>query len=141
MRGLLVLQTWETDASLSFSVRGKKDGSLSVVQARGMPLSELQAASPLTTCPVSLCLFPFFSAISPRTRAIVINTPHNPTGKVFTREELEAVAEVVRENPRVREHHDGKYARKCRIRRGGLGCQETNYKGLPAAEGRKKQRK
>lgn len=34
-------------------------------------------------------------AISPRTRAIVINTPMNPTGKVFTREELEFIAELV----------------------------------------------
>ena len=27
-------------------------------------------------------------AFSPRTKAIIINTPNNPTGKVFTREEL-----------------------------------------------------
>jgi aspartate/methionine/tyrosine aminotransferase len=32
------------------------------------------------------------AAFGPRTRAIVIGTPHNPTGKVFTREELEAIA-------------------------------------------------
>jgi len=31
-------------------------------------------------------------AFSPRTRAIVVNTPHNPTGKVFAREELELIA-------------------------------------------------
>jgi aspartate/methionine/tyrosine aminotransferase len=30
--------------------------------------------------------------ITPRTRAILINTPHNPTGKVFTRAELETIA-------------------------------------------------
>jgi aspartate/methionine/tyrosine aminotransferase len=29
-----------------------------------------------------------------RTRAIIVNTPHNPTGKVFTREELALVAEL-----------------------------------------------
>jgi aspartate/methionine/tyrosine aminotransferase len=34
------------------------------------------------------------SAFGPRTRAIVIGTPHNPTGKVFTREELELIAEL-----------------------------------------------
>jgi aspartate/methionine/tyrosine aminotransferase len=28
----------------------------------------------------------------PRTRGIVVNSPHNPTGKVFTREELELIA-------------------------------------------------
>ncbi len=33
-------------------------------------------------------------AVTPRTRAIVINTPHNPTGRVFTREELAGVAAV-----------------------------------------------
>ncbi|MDX2146624.1 MAG: aminotransferase class I/II-fold pyridoxal phosphate-dependent enzyme [Planctomycetota bacterium] len=33
-------------------------------------------------------------AFSPKTRAVLINTPHNPTGKVFTRSELEQVAEL-----------------------------------------------
>lgn len=32
------------------------------------------------------------AAITPRTRAILLNTPANPSGKVFTREEIEAVA-------------------------------------------------
>jgi N-succinyldiaminopimelate aminotransferase len=31
-------------------------------------------------------------AFSPRTRAILVNTPHNPTGKVFSRAELERIA-------------------------------------------------
>lgn len=31
-------------------------------------------------------------AFTPRTRAILLNTPHNPTGKVFTRAELELIA-------------------------------------------------
>jgi N-succinyldiaminopimelate aminotransferase len=34
------------------------------------------------------------AAIGPRTRAVLVNTPHNPTGTVFTRAELEAVAAV-----------------------------------------------
>ncbi|KAI0640887.1 PLP-dependent transferase [Trametes meyenii] len=33
-------------------------------------------------------------AITPRTKMIVINTPHNPVGKVFTRAELERVAQL-----------------------------------------------
>jgi aminotransferase len=33
-------------------------------------------------------------AVGARTRAIVLNTPHNPTGKVFTEAELSALAEV-----------------------------------------------
>jgi aminotransferase len=36
-------------------------------------------------------------AFSPRTKAIVLNTPNNPTGKVFSREELEFVAGLCRE--------------------------------------------
>jgi aminotransferase len=32
------------------------------------------------------------AAITPYTKAIILNTPHNPTGKVFTREELEGIA-------------------------------------------------
>jgi aminotransferase len=33
-------------------------------------------------------------AFGPRTRNIVLNSPHNPTGKVFTREELEVIASL-----------------------------------------------
>jgi N-succinyldiaminopimelate aminotransferase len=32
------------------------------------------------------------AAITPRTRAILVNSPHNPTGTVFTREELAGIA-------------------------------------------------
>ncbi len=35
------------------------------------------------------------AAVTPRARLLLLNTPHNPTGKVFTREELALVAEVV----------------------------------------------
>jgi aminotransferase len=38
------------------------------------------------------------AAITPNTRAIVINTPANPSGKIFTRLELEAIAEVAIEH-------------------------------------------
>jgi aspartate/methionine/tyrosine aminotransferase len=34
------------------------------------------------------------AAFNSRTRAIVVNTPHNPTGKVFTRAELQTIAEL-----------------------------------------------
>jgi len=34
------------------------------------------------------------AAFNDKTRAIIINTPHNPTGKVFSREELMAVARL-----------------------------------------------
>lgn len=34
------------------------------------------------------------AAISPRTRALVFNNPHNPTGRLFDRDELAAIAEL-----------------------------------------------
>ena len=34
------------------------------------------------------------SAVTPKTRAIIVNTPSNPSGKVFGRSELEAIAEL-----------------------------------------------
>jgi N-succinyldiaminopimelate aminotransferase len=34
------------------------------------------------------------AAITPRTRLILLNTPHNPTGKVFTADELRAFADI-----------------------------------------------
>lgn len=36
-------------------------------------------------------------AFSPRTKAIIINSPHNPTGKVFSREELTLIASLCQE--------------------------------------------
>ncbi|VFQ64954.1 unnamed protein product [Cuscuta campestris] len=38
------------------------------------------------------------SVISKNTRAILINTPHNPTGKMFTQEELNVIASLCIEN-------------------------------------------
>ncbi|MEP6691386.1 MAG: aminotransferase class I/II-fold pyridoxal phosphate-dependent enzyme [Gemmatimonadaceae bacterium] len=37
------------------------------------------------------------AAFTPRTKAIVLNTPHNPTGRVFTRAEMTAIAELCQE--------------------------------------------
>lgn len=33
-------------------------------------------------------------AFTPKTRALIFNTPHNPTGRVFTREEITLIAEL-----------------------------------------------
>lgn len=38
------------------------------------------------------------AAFSDRTRLVLLNTPHNPTGRVFTRDELELIASLVREH-------------------------------------------
>ena len=38
------------------------------------------------------------AAVGPKTRALVLNSPHNPTGTVFTDDELAAIAQVCRDN-------------------------------------------
>ncbi len=40
----------------------------------------------------------FRAAITPRTKVILLNTPHNPTGKVFTRDELTVIATAAAEH-------------------------------------------
>ncbi|KAF4367489.1 uncharacterized protein LOC115713933 [Cannabis sativa] len=54
----------------------------------------------ITLCPpdFALPIEELKSAISKNTRAILLNTPHNPTGKMFTREELNTIASLCIEN-------------------------------------------
>jgi aspartate/methionine/tyrosine aminotransferase len=40
-------------------------------------------------------------AFTPRTRAIIVNTPNNPTGKVFSAQELEKIAALCRQHDAV----------------------------------------
>lgn len=40
-------------------------------------------------------------AITPKTRVILLNSPSNPTGKVYTRDELAALARVFRDHPQI----------------------------------------
>ena len=51
----------------------------------------------------------------PRTRAVLVNSPHNPTGKVFTRAELELIAAPLPRARRARHHRRG--LRAPRVRR------------------------
>jgi len=39
------------------------------------------------------------AAFGSKTRAVIVNTPHNPTGKVFTRQELELIASLSWRSP------------------------------------------
>lgn len=41
------------------------------------------------------------AAITPRTRLVLLNSPNNPTGAVYTRAELEAIADVLRRHEHV----------------------------------------
>ena len=40
-------------------------------------------------------------AITPKTKALLINTPCNPSGSVFTKAELAAIAEVLKKYPNI----------------------------------------
>lgn len=66
----------------------------------------LQDATPvIVNCPAAqgFKLHPrdLEAAITPRTRWLVLNTPNNPTGAVYTRSELEAICAVLRRHPHV----------------------------------------
>jgi len=41
------------------------------------------------------------NAITDKTRAFVLNSPHNPTGKMFSREEMTKIAEIIERHPQV----------------------------------------
>src|SRR5215468_849841 len=51
--------------------------------------------------------------ITPKTRLLILNSPHNPTGGVLQRADLEAIAEVLREHPHVWVYADEIYSRLC----------------------------
>ncbi|MED7922915.1 pyridoxal phosphate-dependent aminotransferase [Nonomuraea sp. LP-02] len=66
--------------------------SIALAQARLVPVTLRPVEGRFTFDPDELR-----AAVTPRTRAVLVNSPHNPTGTVFTREELEVVAEFCRE--------------------------------------------
>ena len=41
------------------------------------------------------------SAITDKTRVLILNTPHNPTGKIFSREEMMKLADIIQRYPQV----------------------------------------
>ncbi|MGZ9032171.1 MAG: pyridoxal phosphate-dependent aminotransferase [Burkholderiaceae bacterium] len=51
------------------------------------------------------------SRIGPKTRLLILNTPHNPTGGLLTRRDLEAIADVLRRHPQVWIYADEIYSK------------------------------
>ena len=43
----------------------------------------------------------FENSINSKTKVLILNSPHNPLGKVFTKEEYVKLAEIVKKYPRV----------------------------------------
>ncbi|MBW0159431.1 aminotransferase class I/II-fold pyridoxal phosphate-dependent enzyme [Sedimentimonas flavescens] len=50
---------------------------------------------PLASETFDLDLAAIAGAITPKTRIVVVNTPHNPTGRIYSRAELEALADLL----------------------------------------------
>ena len=49
--------------------------------------------------------------ITPRTRLLILNSPHNPTGGIIPRQDMEAIAEILRRHPQVWVFADEIYGR------------------------------
>lgn len=49
--------------------------------------------------------------VTPRTKLLILNYPHNPTGGTLTRKALEAIAAILREHPQVWVYADEIYSR------------------------------
>lgn len=70
---------------------------------RRVPLRPVRAAGavdrprrlPTSSREFGLDMAELRAALSPRTAVVIINTPHNPTGKVFTANELRAIAAAI----------------------------------------------
>ncbi|WP_346110643.1 pyridoxal phosphate-dependent aminotransferase [Nonomuraea maheshkhaliensis] len=67
--------------------------SIALAQARLVPVTLRPSEGRFTFDPGELR-----AAVTPRTRAVLVNSPHNPTGTVFTRDELTAIAELCQEH-------------------------------------------
>jgi kynurenine--oxoglutarate transaminase/cysteine-S-conjugate beta-lyase/glutamine--phenylpyruvate transaminase len=63
----------------------------------GIPL-RLQGKFPGSSKDLAIDPKELSDAITPKTKMIIINTPHNPSGKVFQREELEMIADLCRKH-------------------------------------------
>lgn len=114
MRGELVYMTYGAAAALSaiFSALIAKEGEEIIVPAPFFPEYTVfvrQAGGVLvpvmTDAAFHLDIGAIAAAITPKTRAVLLNSPNNPTGAVYAEQELRSLAEMLqkcnmgRENP------------------------------------------
>jgi aspartate/methionine/tyrosine aminotransferase len=102
------------------SVTDYGSGDEVIFPVPGFPIYESQCKA-LGAVPVGLPLresrrFAFdpdelAARITPKTKLLILNTPHNPTGGLLSRADLEAIAEVVREHPQVWVYADEIYSK------------------------------
>ncbi|MGE0763280.1 MAG: pyridoxal phosphate-dependent aminotransferase [Bdellovibrionales bacterium] len=70
------------------------------------PMAELAGAVPIIVdCPAAagfkMTAAQLSQAITPRTKVLIMNSPSNPTGEMYSREELMALADVLKRHPHV----------------------------------------
>jgi aspartate aminotransferase len=51
--------------------------------------------------------------VTPKTKLLILNSPHNPTGGMLSRKDLEAIAAILRQHPQVWVYADEIYSRLC----------------------------
>jgi aspartate/methionine/tyrosine aminotransferase len=51
------------------------------------------------------------AAITPKTRLVILNTPHNPTGGILRAADLDAIAAILERHPRIWIYADEIYSR------------------------------
>ncbi|KAJ8903785.1 hypothetical protein NDN08_000319 [Rhodosorus marinus] len=66
--------------------------------ARHVPLRS-KSEQPSSSSELHIDMDELESAFSQKTRLLILNSPHNPTGKVFTQDEKEQIARVLRKYP------------------------------------------
>ena len=102
------------------SVTDYGDGDEVIFPVPGFPIYESQVVAN-GAVPVALPLsesrgFAFDPAelaarLGPKTRLLILNTPHNPTGGLLSRTDLEAIAQVLRAHPHVWIYADEIYSK------------------------------
>ena len=83
-------------------------------------IGAVAVAAPLEAETFDLDVAAIKAAIGPRTRMVVVNTPHNPTGRVYSQQRLQALAGNwpriwVRQGPKLRPPPCGPFFDTCAI--------------------------
>jgi len=78
----------------------RKAAEMVGVETKGVPLRRSSESS-RSASEFVLDMDELERCLSDDTKVLILNTPHNPTGKVFSRDELERITEVVRRHPRL----------------------------------------
>ncbi|MFT6632677.1 MAG: kynurenine--oxoglutarate transaminase/cysteine-S-conjugate beta-lyase [Bacteriovoracaceae bacterium] len=75
-------------------------GALAMAKAKTMPVSLIPSKDNLdSSADLVLDWDTLKKNLSLKTKAIILNTPHNPSGKVFSKVELETLADILKEYP------------------------------------------